>query len=170
MEVRLPEPSDAREVCTAWARAWRAGHRDVLSADALAAVPADPDEEQVDRWRERLGAWRERTLVADTADGVVGFIQVRTEETKPFVGESEAGLKELYVHPDAWGDGVGTALLEAAIEGLPADVMRVRLETLAGNERAAAFYGTRGFERTGERTVEVAGEAYRGLLYTRSLA
>lgn len=45
----------------------------------------------------------------------------------------------------------------------------VRLETLAGNERAVAFYEARGFERTGERTVEVAGEEYPGLIYVRRL-
>lgn len=169
MEIRRPEPSDAAAVCEAWTQAWRAGHGDVVSADALAAVPADIDGADLDRWRERLSEWRDRMLVADTDDGVVGYIQVRRDATKPFVGDDEAGLKELYVHPDSWGDGVGTALLEAALERLPADVSAVRLEMLAGNERAAAFYVARGFERTGERTVEVAGEEYLGNVYTRRL-
>lgn len=169
MQVRPPEPSDADEVCTAWARGWRAGHGSVVSAETLSAVPTDPGQDQVDDWRERLEKWRDRTLVADTDEGVVGYIQVRIEEAKPFVGENEAGLKELYVHPDAWGDGVGTALLTAAIDRLPEAIETVRLEMLAGNDRAAAFYESRGFERTGERTVEVAGETYPGLIYTKEL-
>jgi hypothetical protein len=31
MDVRRPEPDDAREVRAAWARAWRAGHHEVVS-------------------------------------------------------------------------------------------------------------------------------------------
>ena len=102
-------------------------------------------------------------------DGAVGFIQIRLEETKPFVGDDEADLKELYVHPDRWGEGVGTALLAAGLDRLPADVTAVRLETLSGNERAAAFYEARGFERTGRRTIEVGGEPYEAHVYTRRL-
>lgn len=168
MEIRRPEVADAREVRAAWARAWRAGHGDVVSEDALAAVTVDPDADDLERWRERIERWRNRMLVADD-DGVVGYAQFRWTETKPFVGDDEAGLKELYVHPDRWGEGVGTALLEAGVERLPDDVTAVRLETLAGNERAAGFYEAHGFERTGERTVEVAGEEYPALLYRRTV-
>jgi ribosomal protein S18 acetylase RimI-like enzyme len=168
MEIRRPTIADAREVRAARARAWRAGHGDLVSEDALAAVTVDPDADDLERWRERIERWRDRMLVADD-DGVVGYAQFRRTETKPFVGDDEAGLKELYVRPDRWGDGVGTALLGAGVERLSDDVTAVRLETLAGNERAAAFYEARGFERTGERTVEVAGEEYPGLIYVRRL-
>jgi len=168
MEVRHPEPDDAAAVRAAWARAWRAGHGDVVSDAVLAQVPVEPGDGDVKRWRERLAEWRDRTLVA-ADDGAVGFVQVRLEETKPFVGDGEAGLKELYVHPDRWGEGVGSALLAAAIDRLPPDVDTIRLEMLAGNDRAAAFYEARGFERTGEVTVDVGGEDYPGLIYTRRL-
>lgn len=168
MEIRRPSPDDAREVRAAWARAWRAGHREVVSERVLAEVPVDPSPDAVQRWRDRLDTWRDRILVADD-DGVVGFIQIRLEETKPFVGDDEADLKELYVHPDRWGEGVGTALLEAGLDRLPADVAAVRLETLSGNERAAAFYEARGFERTGDHTVDIGGEQYPADVYTRRL-
>ena len=131
-------------------------------------MTVDPSSDAVQRWRDRLDTWRDRILVADD-DGVVGFIQIRLEETKPFVGDDETDLKELYVHPDRWGEGVGTALLEAGLDRLPADVAAVRLATLSGNERAAAFYEARGFERTGDHTVDIGGEQYRADVYTRRL-
>ena len=168
MEVRPPVVDDAREMRDAWARAWRAGHGDVLSEDALAAVAIKADEEDVARWRERIETWRDRMLVAD--DGrLVGYVHVRVTDTKPFVGDDEAGLKELYVRPDRWGEGIGGTLLERGIETLPDGVTAVRPETLEGNDRAAGFHETRSFRRVGERTVEVAGETYPALVYRRPL-
>jgi ribosomal protein S18 acetylase RimI-like enzyme len=168
MEIRPPETDDAREMRDAWARAWRAGYRGVLSDDALGAVDPEPDEGDVQRWRERVETWRDRMLVADD-EAVVGYAHVRVTDTKPFVGDDEAGLKELYVRPDRWGEGVGSELLERGLETPSDDVTAVRLETLEGNDRAAGFYEAHGFRRVGERSVEVAGETYPALLYRRAV-
>ena len=152
----------------AWVRAWRAGHKAVLSAEALSAVTVDPSDEDLHRWRDRIETRRDRYLVAD--DGrVVGYVAVRWAETKPFVGDDEAGLKELYVHPDRWGEGVGGELLKRAIETLPDGIEAVLLETLDGNDRAAGFYEAHGFRRVGGRSVEVAGGRYPALVYRRPL-
>ena len=168
MEVRPPVVDDAREMRDAWARAWRAGHDDVLSDGTLAAVALEPDEEDIARWRGRIETWRDRMLVADDGE-IVGYVHVRVTDTKPFVGDDEAGLKELYVRPDRWGEGIGGALLERGIETLLDGVTAVRLETLEGNDRAAGFYETHSFRRVGERTVEVSGEPYPTLVYRRAL-
>lgn len=72
MEIRRPTIADAREVRAARARAWRAGHGDLVSEDALAAVTVDPDADDLERWRERIERWRDRMLVVDD-DGVVGY-------------------------------------------------------------------------------------------------
>ena len=168
MEIRRPVPEDAREMRDAWARAWRTGNESVLSAKAFSAVAVAPSEEDLERWRDRIETRRDRFLVAD--DGrVVGYVAVRWAETKPFVGDDEAGLKELYVHPDRWGEGVGGELLERAIGTLPDGIEAVLLETLDGNDRAAGFYEAYGFRRVGERTAEVAGETYPALIYRRTL-
>ena len=168
MEIRRPVPEDAREMRDAWARAWRTGHESVLSAKAFSAVAVAPSEEDLERWRDRIETRRDRFLVAD--DGrVVGYVAVRWAETKPFVGDDEAGLKELYVHPDRWGEGVGGELLERAIGTLPDRIEAVLLETLDGNDRAAGFYEAHAFRRVDERTVEVAGEQYPALVYRRPL-
>ena len=152
----------------AWVRAWRAGHESALSAEALEAVDLEPTDKDLQRWRDRIETQQDRHLVADD-DGVVGYAAVRWAETKPFVGDDEAGLKELYVHPDRWGEGVGGELLERAIGTLPDGIEAVLLETLDGNDRAAGFYEANGFRRVGGRTVEVAGGQYPALVYRRPL-
>jgi len=47
--------------------------------------------------------------------------------------------------------------------------LAVRLETPAGNGLAAAFYEARGFERTGDHTMDIGGEQYPADVYTRRL-
>ncbi len=54
---------------------------------------------------------------------------------------------KLYVHPEAQGEGLGTRLLEATLEQVPAGEP-LWLEYVDGNTRAAAFYAAHGFAET----------------------
>ncbi|WP_241658359.1 N-acetyltransferase [Halorubrum sp. BOL3-1] len=100
------------------------------------------------------------TEAAAEADAVTGFVDVRwgEETTKPFVGRGEAGVKAVYVRPDRWGRGIGTAPLERGLDALPDRVDTVRLEALAENDVGAGFYEARGFERTDAIERDIAGE------------
>lgn len=108
-------------------------------------------------------------LATDDAGDALGFADFRWGdiETKSFVGENEAGLKAIYVDPEHWGEGVGTALLERGLSLLPEAVETLRLEMLDGNDVGDAFYRAKGFERTGEATHEIDGEAYPTVVYAR---
>jgi GNAT superfamily N-acetyltransferase len=114
-----------------------------------------------------------RYLVAESEDGsVVGYaLFVRGEGTKDFVDPdaNEAELRALYVAPERWGEGIGTRLLEAGIEDLPASAERLKLETFAANDRGRTFYRARGFEAVGESTFEVEGTDYPTVVFGRSL-
>ena len=57
-------------------------------------------------------------------------------------------LYRLYVHPDVWGKGVGTALLERILAAVrERDVDELRVSVLADNEVGVGFYEARGFEQ-----------------------
>jgi ribosomal protein S18 acetylase RimI-like enzyme len=51
---------------------------------------------------------------------------------------------KLYVHPHHQGRGIGSSLLRALIEAVPAARGRVAIEYIEGNDRAAAVYGRHG--------------------------
>lgn len=172
MHVRhLEGREDVRGIVRVHARAWRAAYDGLLPAESLAKFSVEPTPGEVDRWQEGLTANEAGVLVADD-DGVVGFADLRwgDAETKPFVGEHEAGLKAIYVDPDRWGEGAGTALLSAGLDLLPAAVEALRLEAFAANDVGRRFYEARGFEATDRGETELDGRRYETVIYTRRLA
>lgn len=174
MEVRHFDGRDeVRKMIRIDALAWREAYDDFLPDEILEAQPVRPTEDDVDRWLDGgLRENREGILVAVTGDGEVrGYADFRwgKEKTKDFVDPAEAGLKAIHVHPNHWGEGIGTALLERGIEILPDSVEALRLEMFAENDIARPFYEARGFEETDSGEYEIAGESYPTAIYTRQL-
>lgn len=171
MEIRPPETDeDLRELIRAHGRSWRAAYDDALPESVLDAMTVDPTSEEVQGWADRLDDGDDSAHFVALVDGTVrGFVDVRwgANNTKSFVGPDEAGVKAIYVHPDRWGEGVGTALLRRGLDALPDRVERVRLEAFADNEVGARFYEARGFERVETGETEVAGETYPTAIYAR---
>lgn len=173
MEVRpLRDEADVRELTVAHGRAWRAAYEGLLPDGAIQQVAVDdPTEERVRSEYERLSSYGEdRVLVAEDDAGTVrGYAVFRwgQNDTKDSIRDGEAELKELYVDPDTWGEGFGTALLEAGISRLPDAVGSLALEALEGNDVAAGFYEARGFEPDGTAAFEVNGERYPTRVYRR---
>jgi len=170
MEIRPPETdAEVRELIRAHGLSWRAAYDGILPQAVLDAMTVDPTPEEVEGWADGLGGDGATAFVAVVDGTVRGFVDMRwgAENTKPFVGPDEAGVKAIYVHPDWWGEGVGTALLRRGLDALPDRVERVRLEAFADNDVGARFYEARGFERVGRGETEVAGEAYPTAIYAR---
>jgi ribosomal protein S18 acetylase RimI-like enzyme len=70
----------------------------------------------------------------------------RDSDAEPGEGE----LRSIFVHPDAWRSGVGSALLEHALGELAALGYRAAtLWSFDDNDRANGFYERHGFERDG---------------------
>ncbi len=85
--------------------------------------------------------------IARTEDDIVGFVTYALRADQ-FVHDGRDGIvHNLFVREDYRGHGIGTGLLERA-ESLLADrgVEHVRLEILAANEAAEAFYRERGYD------------------------
>ncbi|ELZ38630.1 GNAT family N-acetyltransferase [Halorubrum tebenquichense] len=170
MEIRPPETDeDLRELIRAHGRSWRAAYDGILPDPALDEMTVEPASEDVEEWADRLDGDDSAVFVAVVDGAVRGFADVRwgADNTKSFVGEGEAGVKAIYVHPDRWGEGVGSALLDRGLDALPDRVERVRLEALADNDVGARFYEARGFERAEAGETEVAGETYPTAIYAR---
>lgn len=175
--IRHASPADAATIRTIARGSWHAAYDSVLGAEAV--------DETVDEWydlerlRESIADTRERddgaVLVAERADSrnadgegagadpeAVGFVHVVPNRSDSDVAE----LLRIYVRPDAWGDGVGTALLEAAERELRDEFERCRLIVLADNEVGVSFYESRGFGRVETRESDL-GDGLEEYVYER---
>jgi ribosomal-protein-alanine N-acetyltransferase len=77
-------------------------------------------------------------VVADDGDHVVGYA---VADRIPNHGEALGHVKDLAVHPDRRGEGIGRLLLSTAIERLrEGGAVSVKLEVREGNDEARSLY------------------------------
>ena len=152
-DVRTAAPDDVPAIRRVADDAWHAAYDETLGAKTVESALNDwYDPDEVDRSVGREGG---RFLVAEADDEVVGFAQSIRGDDGP------AWLPRIYVHPDRWGEGVGTTLLGRVEAWLrEAEAERLRLRVVADNEVGNAFYEARGYEVVEEREEELFGTTF----------
>jgi ribosomal protein S18 acetylase RimI-like enzyme len=87
--------------------------------------------------------------MVDDDDQVAGIVAAGPSRDP---GDADGQLYALYVDPDRFGAGYGSALDQAARAHLAGQgFTRATLWVLVGNDRARSFYERRGWEADGER-------------------
>jgi len=82
----------------------------------------------------------------------------------------EVELHTIYVHPDRWGEGIGSGLLdEVAAWARQQDVDRIACGVFADNAVGIGFFEGKGFHRGGEASGEIAGELHPEYEFERPL-
>ena len=136
--ARLAQPRDAPSISALGRVALQRTYGGMAAQTAIDAVVAQLYD--VEAVTASIAAAQQhpgsRFLVAEIGDHVVGFLDY--DERGP-----EPELHRIYLRPDVIGCGVGTLLVDALHESLPADAAYVLL-VLAGNTRAIAFYRRHG--------------------------
>ncbi|MEV5703543.1 GNAT family N-acetyltransferase [Actinoallomurus sp. NPDC052274] len=121
--IRLANPEDAEPIAA------------VHIASRAATMPYLPPQkrtlDQVARWVREVVLEECRTSVAVRAGEIVGYAAVRRDL-----------LEDLYLHPDALRQGIGTLLLEEVKRSSPDGVS---LHVFQQNTGARAFYEHHGF-------------------------
>ncbi len=157
--IRPAEPDDVKGIQRIARVSWHAAYDDIIGADTVT--------ETIDEWYD-VQDLRQHTVqddhefyVAD-ADGILGFAHVAPH------GNGVFQLLRIYAHPDEWGSGLGTRLLNRVEERLrERDGERLRLHVLADNEIGVSFYESRGFDRVDEQ--DASGFGVREYVYEKDL-
>ncbi len=148
--VRDATPGDTEAIVALTEAGWRDGYRDIVAPERLADLP-------VARWRHEVGVGLRRpvgdafTFIAESGGGTAGYCYVAAPSRSGELGPEWAELVAMYVDPAHWGEGAGSALMDAAMERLGTLPYRgAFLWTFAENERAIRFYRRHGWTADGE--------------------
>jgi RimJ/RimL family protein N-acetyltransferase len=166
IQLRRATPEDAAALAAVEVRSWRAAYRGLMPDAYLDGLS---EAEKTVAWRQNMlkhgPSGRKRVCVALSAAGISGFVRVG-----PVMDAGEVGLIYLlYVLPEHWGRGVGTALMHVGMQELRDLGMRdATLWVLRDNLRACRFYEHLGWTFDG-RTVseDYGGCRLEALCYRR---
>ena len=167
--VRRAVPADAEGIARVHTTTWQAAYAGVLPASFLDGLSW---ERWAEGWRRELvegPAAGGAVLVAVDGDEVVGFASTGPARDEDLRQQDFLELHSLYVHPSAWGGGIGRDLVAAAFADVTAP--GVMLWVLEENPRARRFYERAGFTPDGVTRVETVGGAeLLELRYAKRLA
>ncbi|HEX6787890.1 MAG TPA: GNAT family N-acetyltransferase [Gaiellaceae bacterium] len=145
-------------------RSWQAAYDHVFGAERLAGIDVS---RRRGMWERALGDVSRDVFVFEDGGEVVAFVGSFPSRD----ADAEGELGEIYALPEAWGKGVGRALMTACVAALRergyADAI---LWVLDENPRARAFYEREGWALDGaEKTEQFLGVTVRELRYRVSL-
>ncbi|WP_435363575.1 GNAT family N-acetyltransferase [Haloarchaeobius sp. DYHT-AS-18] len=150
MEVREAKATDAETIRDIASRSMHASYESFLDTSVIdEAISEWYDKEEL---RDQIDDEEVLLLVVEDEGDIVGFSQSELLANDPLEGR----LTWLHVEPDARGRGIGSRLLlRTQEELLDLGVERVSSVVLAGNEFGNEFYEGHGYEKAGDRTVEI---------------
>jgi GNAT superfamily N-acetyltransferase len=147
--IRRATLADAAAIAMVQARSWRHAYADIVASEDM------PEPEQQEHRLAEYIAGGGAVYVSQQGDQVAGFAVLNGDE-----------LRAIYVDPPAQGAGVGTALLQAAVEALrAAGHAEAFLWTFEANGLARAFYERHGWRLVAGHQQRLAPEVrYRRTL------
>jgi GNAT superfamily N-acetyltransferase len=165
--VRQAEPGDVEAVVAVAEDAWYAAYGGFLEPATVAQglrenyepelVEAGVDHEDVALYVAEVEDGGAGDSDADGAGGPDGEVVGFASAERTWADEVE--LHTIYVHPDRWGEGVGTALFEQVEAwAREQDVDRVAAAVFVENSVGVGFFEAMGFERGTEAQGEIGGE------------
>jgi ribosomal protein S18 acetylase RimI-like enzyme len=150
LRCRDATSGDAAAIAATHVAAWRAAYEGLVPAEFLAGLDADRAR---DRWARWLGDGG-TVVVVEAAGAVVGFCRYGPSRDADR-GQSTGEVVAINVHPASWRQGLGRALLDAALSRLrAAGFAEATLWVLQGNERARRFYEALGGHADGAERIE----------------
>jgi GNAT superfamily N-acetyltransferase len=166
-ELRRATGADAPAVAAMHVRAWQTAYRGIIPDPFLDGLEVGS---RASRYAfDRSGPGDPETWIAVEGDDVVGMVCVSPSRDDDLPGLGE--VRALYVAPDRWRSGAGSALMARAERLLTdAGFTEASLWVLEDNARGRRFYQAAGWEVDGRvKTVEIGGRELVEVRYRKTL-
>ncbi|WP_158055537.1 GNAT family N-acetyltransferase [Halorussus halophilus] len=167
MNVRPATQDDIDHVQSVARAAWKKTYENI--------VPENVIEEAVADWYGTatlsgiVESDQQVMLVAEDDEEIVGFAHGVTDDARDDPSKKEGDILRLYVHPDHWNEGAGTALLDAIEDELEAQgSQELHAMVLADNEIGNDFYEDHGFRKEREADTKLGRETRKENVYVRA--
>ena len=164
--VRPAAPDDAAAIAHVHVTSWQTTYPAMVPQPVLDRLSIDRRREF---WVSRLADPDTRTWVAELDGEVVGFVgtNILDRPDMPRTGE----LESIYLLAEARGKGIGTRLMDAAVEDLAErNLDSVILWVLTDNAPARGFYERAGWRLTdATNLLDFDGTPVEEVRYERSL-
>ena len=152
MFVRKATADDADGIAQVQLRGWQIGYKGLIPDAYLQSRKID---DLTEHWLTMLDESPTTFLVADVNGALVGFAGYDTNGDG--LGDNVGELHGLYVEPDCWGRGIGSALIDEVHRGLDDRFAEAILWTLEADERTRRFYEHRGWSADGATKLHRSG-------------
>ena len=166
--IRKATQDDIPAIASLHIEGWKAAYGGLVDQAYLDSLSV---EQRTKDWEGWMESGESDTFVAEEDGNPVGFITTGRTKTPP-PGSSpirplySAEIYALYLHPDVWRKGIGTALLKAAARHLKEQKhTSLCLWVMDGNGRAKLFYEKLGGQRVGKKMVEIGPSSLKELCY-----
>lgn len=163
--VRPAELSDSEGIARVHTLSWQSAYRGLLPDEWLDAL----------RWEDRKVRWdailsattRRRVFVAVNIENeILGFASIGSSRDEGVDKGKVHELYAIYLAPDYWARGIGSALFISIMNELPKTVERLTLWVLENNFRGRRFYESQGFTLDGAtKLAEIDGHQLEEVRY-----
>lgn len=159
--IRYPMQNDLSAIGHVYCEAWKAAYRGIVPNDFLDRLTDENCSPRSVRSGGALVCERDGQII-----GAASFGALRDSDDK-----QRGELYSIYVLPEYWQSGAGTALFEAVRNELRADgYSTMFLWTLSENSRARRFYEKMGMSAVSERIIVIGGRELSETEYAQALS
>lgn len=155
--IRTATQDDIADLAAIHVAGWQGAYGGLIDQDY---IDSQNIEKRMADWQEWLKDETVHRLIVTLEDKAVGFIAYGSLRTAP-PGTSKirplysSEIYGLYLLPEVWRQGIGSAILKQAVQNLKEQKhTSMCLWVLSDNKRACDFYQKMGGTRVGKKMVE----------------
>ena len=168
LEIREATEADIPDIAKIHVAGWHGAYGGIVDQSYLDDFTV---EMRIPKWKEHFYSGESNTLLAYIDGKAVGFVDYGSLKTPP-AGMSKirplysAEIYALYLEPEFYRQGIGTALMQKAMVNLQEQKHQsVCLWVLDKNKRGCTFYEATGGQRVGKMMIEIGPNKLKEVCY-----